>query len=102
MVTSGTNAIGNVTDTEGYAQLLQSNPNPVSNKVLFPFIIKEADEVTLTIYDMVGKQIFSQKKKVDAGSQNFELNTEGVLTQGMYVYGIQTKKGFISRTFTKI
>jgi hypothetical protein len=102
MVNSGTNAVGNVSDTEGYAQLLQNQPNPVLNKVVFPFNIKEADEVTLTIYDMFGKHIFSQKKKVDAGSQNFELNTEGLLTQGMYVYGIQTKKGFISRTFTKI
>lgn len=102
MVNSGTSAIGNVSDTEGYAQLLQSQPNPAHNKVLFPFMIKESDEVTLTIHNMVGKLIFSQKKKVEAGNQNFELNTEGVLTQGMYVYGIQTKKGFISRTFTKI
>jgi hypothetical protein len=102
MVNSGTSAIGNVSDTEGYAQLLQSQPNPANNKVLFPFTIKEADEVTLTIYNMVGKLVFSQKKKVDAGNQNFELNTEGVLAQGMYVYGILTKKGFISRTFTKI
>jgi hypothetical protein len=102
MVNSGTNAIGILSDTEGYAQLLQSQPNPANNRVLFPFTIKEADEVTLTIYDMVGRQVFSQKKKVDAGNQNFELNTEGVLVQGMYLYGIQTKKGFISRTFTKI
>jgi Cohesin domain/Secretion system C-terminal sorting domain len=102
MVNSGTSAVGNVSDTEGYAQLLQSQPNPAYNKVLFPFTIKESDVVTLTIYDMVGRQVFSEKKKVDAGNQNFELNTEGVLVQGMYVYGIQTKKGFISRTFTKI
>jgi hypothetical protein len=102
MVNSGTSAVGNVSDTEGYAQLQQSQPNPASNKVLFPFTIKEADEITLTIHDMVGKLIFTEKKRVGAGDQNFELNTEGVLARGMYVYGIQTKKGFISRTFTKI
>ncbi len=102
MVNSGTNAVGNVSDTEGYAQLQQSQPNPANNKVLFPFTIKEDDEVTLTVYDMVGKLMFSEKKRVGAGDQNFELNTEGVLARGMYVYGIQTKKGFISRTFTKI
>jgi Secretion system C-terminal sorting domain/Cohesin domain len=102
MVNSGTSAVGNVSDTEGYAQLHQSQPNPANNIVLFPFSIKEADEVTLTIYDMVGKLIFTEKKRVGAGDQNFELNTEGVLAKGMFIYGIQTKKGFISRTFTKI
>jgi Cohesin domain/Secretion system C-terminal sorting domain len=102
MVNSGTSAVGNVSDTEGYARLLQNQPNPVSDKVLFPFVIKEADEVTLSIYDMFGKLLFLEKKKVDAGSQNFELNTEGLLAKGIFVYGIQTKKGFISRTFTKI
>jgi Cohesin domain/Secretion system C-terminal sorting domain len=101
-VNSGTSAVGNVSDTEGYAQLYQSQPNPANNKILIPFTIKEADEVTLTIHDMVGKLMFSEKKRVGAGNQNFELNTEGVLAQGMYIYGIQTKKGFISRTFTKI
>jgi Cohesin domain/Secretion system C-terminal sorting domain len=102
MVNNGTSAVGNVSDTEGYAQLHQSQPNPANNKVLFPFTIKEADEVTLTIHDMVGKLIFTEKKRVGAGDQNFELNTEGVLAKGMFIYGIQTKKGFISRTFTKI
>jgi hypothetical protein len=102
LVNSGTSAVGNVSDTEGYAQLQQCQPNPVNSKVLFPFTIKEADEVTLTIHDMVGKLIFTERKRVGAGDQNFELNTEGVLARGMYVYGIQTKKGFISRTFTKI
>jgi Secretion system C-terminal sorting domain/Cohesin domain len=102
MVNSGTSAVGNVSDTEGYAQLYQSQPNPANNKILIPFTIKEADEVTLTIYDMVGKLMFSEKKRVGAGNQNFELNTEGVLAQGIYIYGIQTKKGFISRTLTKI
>jgi Secretion system C-terminal sorting domain/Cohesin domain len=102
MVNSGTSAVGNVSDTEGYAQLHQSQPNPANNKILIPFTIKEADDVTLTIYDMVGKLVFTEKKRVGAGDQNFELNTEGVLARGIYVYGIQTKKGFISRTFTKI
>jgi Cohesin domain/Secretion system C-terminal sorting domain len=102
MVNSSTSAIEKVSDTEGYAQLYQSQPNPCDNKIRIPFTIKEADEVTLTIYDMLGKSLYSQKKKVDAGDQNFELNTEGVLLKGMYIYGIQTRKGFISRTFTKI
>ena len=55
MVNSGMSAVGNVSDTEGYAQLQQSQPNPANNKILIPFTIKEADEVTLTIHDMVAR-----------------------------------------------
>ena len=95
-------AIGVAQDIEGYAQLSQSYPNPVSNTLLIPFYIKETDEVTLFIYDTTGKQVFSQKKKVEAGNQKFELNTEGVLQSGVYVYGIQTRKGFVSKTLIKM
>jgi flagellar hook assembly protein FlgD len=102
VMVNNTSAVGQVWDTEGYVQLGQSQPNPASSNIVIPFTLIEADEVTLKIYDLAGKQVYTQKKRVSAGNHNFEFNTEGVLSRGVFVYGIETKKGFTGRILIKI
>ncbi len=95
-------AIGIVSNTEGEILLHQNIPNPVQNFTNFPFEIKESGEVSLEIFDTIGRNVFQKKAFFNAGKHQIELNTEGVLQKGTYIYGIRTKRGFISRTMVKI
>ena len=95
-------ALGIVSDTEGNILLHQNIPNPVQNFTNFPFELKESGEVSLEIFDTVGRSVFQKKAFFNAGKHQIELNTEGVLQKGTYIYGIRTKRGFISRTLVKI
>jgi Cohesin domain/Secretion system C-terminal sorting domain len=95
-------AVGLVSDTEGGVTLHQNAPNPVENQTMFPFQIREAEEISFEIYDMVGRQIFQKKAFFNAGKHQIEMNTEGVIQKGVYIYGVRTKRGFISRTLVKI
>ena len=95
-------AIGIVSDTEEGILLHQNIPNPVENMTNFPFELKESEEVSLEIFDTIGRNIFQRKAFFNAGKHQIELNTEGVLQKGTYIYGIRTKRRFISRTLVKI
>ncbi len=95
-------AVGLVSDTEGGVVLHQNSPNPVEHHTMFPFQIRDAEEISFEIYDTVGRQVFQRKAFFNAGIHQIEMNTEGVLQRGVYIYGIRTKLGFISRTLVKI
>ncbi len=95
-------AIGVVTHTEGGVILHQNSPNPVVNHTIFPFQLKDAEEISLEIYDTVGRPVFQKKAFFNGGLHQIDMDTEGVLQRGVYIYGIRTKRGFISRTLIKI
>ena len=102
VIVNMSSAIGIVPDTEGGILLHQNIPNPVQNITNFPFELKESGEVSLEIFDTIGRNVFQKKAFFNAGKHQIELNTEGVLQKGTYIYGIRTKRGFISRTLVKI
>lgn len=89
-------------NTEGGILLHQNIPNPVQNMTNFPFELKESGEVSLEIFDTVGRMVFQKKAFFNSGKHQIEMNTEGVLQKGTYIYGIRTNRRFISRTLLKI
>jgi hypothetical protein len=95
-------AIGLVSDTEGGVTLHQNAPNPVADHVVFSFQTRDTEEISFEIYDTVGRQVFQKKAFFTVGTHQIELDTEGVLQSGVYIYGIRTKRGLISRTLVKI
>jgi Cohesin domain len=95
-------AVGLVSDTEGGVVLRQNTPNPVENQTIFPFQIRDAEVISFEIYDTVGRQVFQRQAFFNAGTHQIAMDTEGVLQRGVYIYGIRTKRGFISRTLVKI
>ncbi len=101
-IATKTSAIGEVSDPTNGLRLAQNEPNPVLNAVNFPFEISETDTVFLQIFDLGGKKVFEKSAFFSAGKHQFSLNTEGVLSAGSYIYGIRTKRGFVSRTMIKM
>jgi Secretion system C-terminal sorting domain/Cohesin domain len=98
----GTSAIQNEKNTEGVITLYQNFPNPVSNQTTISFELNEADNITCQVYDSIGRLVIEKHEFYFAGKHEWRLDTEGVLRQGMYRYGIRTKSQFVSKTLLKL
>lgn len=97
MTIEGSSAIGDLNHKAENIKLYQNIPNPLSNQTMIPFELKEADIVTLQIYDAIGRMVFEKKEMCAAGMNEMALYTEGVLQKGMYVYCIRTRRDCISK-----
>ena len=66
-------------------RLLQNQPNPFSGTTVIPFILPEADDVHLTIYDVHGRVIYEQSRFFDKGYQQWEVTAS---VRGLYFYTV--------------
>lgn len=96
------NDLKNIKTPSSGVILYQNIPNPVSQTTMIPFELKEAEQVSFEIYDTLGRTIYHKEAYFGAGKQQMEIDTEGVLQRGFYVYGLRTRKEFITRTMIKI
>lgn len=63
-------------------------PNPAANSVTVKYGLEYADDVTISIYNLVGQQIATQNiEKSLYGNATFDLSN---LTNGLYIYTIET------------
>ncbi len=70
-------------------ELLQNYPNPFNPTTSIRYEIPKNAEVTLKIYDLLGKEVFSLNEYKQAGS--YELKFDGSnLASGMYFYSLET------------
>ena len=80
-------------------QLDQNYPNPFSTNTTIPYRIETTSRVTLTVYDMLGREI---ERLVDeakpAGAYQIGYNAES-LPSGMYVYRLQAESFSETRQF---
>lgn len=59
-------------------------PNPASDNVQLSFETTQSEEVSISVYNMLGMQVLKPlNTRVAAGSQQFNLNTEQ-LPAGLY------------------
>ena len=78
--------------------LFQNYPNPFNSKTSIRFYLLENDEVTLTIYDVLGNEIIQpfSNKNMNAGWQEYILNMNSkgndssALSSGVYLYTLKT------------
>jgi hypothetical protein len=68
-------------------------PNPCSSSILLYYTLAQPSDVSLSIYDLVGKKVMSRDiGKSSAGENTYEMNTSE-LAPGVYIYSLQTKEG---------
>jgi hypothetical protein len=85
--------------------LFQNYPNPFNTATSIRFYLTEADEVTLTIYGILGNEILRpiSNKNMNAGWQEYILNMNYTdsdssdLSSGVYLYSLKTSKGIKSK-----
>ena len=69
--------------------LYQNYPNPFNPTTKFKFDIPVSSQVTIKIYDILGKQLFSINEFKNAGS--YEVSFDGSdLASGMYFYSLES------------
>ncbi len=70
-------------------ELLQNEPNPFTNTTQIGYVIPQRGEVTLTLFDLTGKQLLSQTLSGAKGLNKVELTKDQIGAQGMIYYQIQ-------------
>ncbi len=85
--------------------LLQNYPNPFNSVTKIRFYITRSDKVSLTIYDVLGNEIFKaiDNKSYSPGWHEYQLNMETrgkhktEISSGVYIYKITTQGESLSK-----
>ncbi len=87
----GTSAINEKTKAPVASyQLLQNYPNPFNPTTSIPFVLSKSANVTITIYDVAGKQVIElTNKRYPAGKHTVSFNAAN-LSSGVYICRLQT------------
>jgi hypothetical protein len=70
-------------------ELLQNEPNPFTSTTQIGYILPEGGEVTLTMFDLTGKQLFNQTITGVKGLNKLEVSKDQIASQGMIYYQVQ-------------
>ncbi len=82
--------------------LQQNYPNPFNPSTTIRFSLPEAQELSLVLYDMLGRQVdILARGQHAAGEHSYQLDASG-LASGVYVYQLITKNGVLSKKMTLI
>jgi hypothetical protein len=77
------------TSLVGY-DLYQNKPNPFDNSTVIGFKIPVQSEVTLTVYDISGKQVYFMNQQLEEGYHEVTLQKDQLSGYGMYYYRLET------------
>lgn len=81
------------------AQVINAYPNPTNNAVSLKFNVKQTEDVTIQIYDLTGKVIFTKVyRNLASGQQIIDLETQDIAA-GTYVL---TAKGTTTNAMVKL
>ena len=61
-------------------------PNPVQEKAHFLMNLKEADDISLSIWKADGQLVYQQERFLDMGQQLWEVSTRQLTGKGIYIY----------------
>ena len=79
-------------------QLLQNRPNPFTGSTTIGFILTEAGDVQLRVFDAAGKLLAVRKGYYPAGKHEEVFNLEGA--SGMLWYELTTTQGVLAKKMT--
>lgn len=83
-------------------QVLSVYPNPASGVVRFAFELDAAQDISLSVYDVLGRQVARlHDGPTEAGSLDTGLDVAG-LSNGVYMVRMVGERGAITRRFTVI
>jgi hypothetical protein len=96
MVTTPTDVEGDQIVPEKFA-LLQNYPNPFNPSTKITYNIPQRSNVSLKIYDMLGKEIATLvNEQKEVGTYNVQFDASK-LSSGVYIYSIQAGDFLVSR-----
>lgn len=95
-------SINITSDLPARARLAQNYPNPFNSRTVLPFDLTKTQNVTLEIYDYLGRKIRTVfSGQLEAGIH--ELPFDGLnLASGVYLYRLQTEEGVFYKTMSLV
>jgi hypothetical protein len=76
-------------------RLQQNYPNPFNPTTTIEFSLPQSGFVTLKIYNILGEEVTTLvSDKLSAGSYSYEWSGTGSLASGVYLYRLETDRGF--------
>ena len=81
-----------VWDVRSYNEV-RTYPNPFENQVTFSIESNAASNVTIRVFDLLGKEIHTAYEPVNLGSNEVNLNLNKVSHPGIYLYKIEFENG---------
>ncbi|KXK03805.1 MAG: Cys-Gln thioester bond-forming surface protein [Ignavibacteriaceae bacterium] len=91
---STTNITGNGTETIENFKLNQNFPNPFNPQTTITFDIATESHVSLTVYDMTGREVALLINKTMKPGANYSVTFNGSgLASGLYIYRLATSEG---------
>ncbi len=89
---------GNTSTISGVGfELYQNQPNPFVNKTFIGFHLPEAAQVRLSIYDEMGRKVFTQDGDFAKGYNTFTVDRQLITTTGVLYYTVETEHGKATR-----
>lgn len=90
-------------DLPTIVQLHQNYPNPFNPSTQISFTLPEAQQVSLVVYDMLGREVavLARQQMMPAGSTTFNFDASG-LSSGMYIYRLVSNSSVITKKMTLI
>ncbi|MDC3136830.1 T9SS type A sorting domain-containing protein [Bacteroidota bacterium] len=90
-------------DLPTVVQLHQNFPNPFNPSTQISFTLPEAQQVSLVVYDMLGREVavLARQQMMPAGSTTFNFDASG-LSSGMYIYRLVSNSSVITKKMTLI
>ena len=81
---------------------LRISPNPTHGKVKLEWPIQSSEkELTLSLSDLTGRKVYSQRFVLEGALFNHELNLEG-MAMGNYMIQVQVGDKFVNRRIVLI
>ncbi|MEX0968175.1 MAG: T9SS type A sorting domain-containing protein [Bacteroidia bacterium] len=80
-------------------KLLQNYPNPFKTSTIFSFMLPDYNQVSLSIFNLVGREVFRQYIQGNPGLNKVEFKNED-LTPGMYFYRLKYGDEELTRRMT--
>lgn len=85
-----------INETTGSLGVGQNYPNPATGETVIPYELKNSSAVTLTIFDVTGSVVMTQRENASAGSNLFRISSDN-LAAGVYYYTVATTEGSATR-----
>jgi hypothetical protein len=76
-------------------------PNPFDTQLLLEFALREKTTLNLTIYDYLGRELYSNQKDYSAGEFQWQLDGFQNWEDGIYFLQINTEKGSLVQKLVK-
>lgn len=85
-----------IQENESLPKNVQIYPNPASSNVTLRFFIQNKTDISITLFNLLGKEILTiNKKNLEEGTHTLNINA-GNLPNGMYLGKLTTSDGKVS------